>query len=237
MSNEIEECSICKQPLISNVVTLSCGHTYHRECILMWSNRKLDCPLCRRNFTNRNKNVLGIRTRQPTLTRIQPTLTERQVNNIIGNFRPISPETMGFVPMSRPTIPSEFNLTSNYQPPINIRAQESLNGIYTPTPPRQSPQQINIPRRPPQPINIPRRTPQQTETPYRRLFTIQPTSNLTTSTEQSNIRRSRRRNRSTRGNRNVNRNTRNTRNTTRRRLGGSNRKKYRKKNNKSKKLK
>ena len=230
MSNEIEECSICKQRLISNVVTLSCGHTYHRECILMWSNIKLDCPLCRRNFTNRNKNVLGIRsirTTQPRQIRNQPLLTLRQVNNIIGNFRPISPQTMGFVPMSRPTIPSEFNLTSNYQPPINIRSQEALNGFYIPTPPpTQSPS--------PQPINMPRRSPQQTETPYRRLFTIQPTSNLTTSTEQSNIRRSRRRNRSSRGNRNVNRNTRNT---TRRRLGGSNRKKYRKKNNKSKKLK
>ena len=49
----MEECIICLETLQQNIVTLSCNHKFHYECINEWSsknNRNINfplCPLCR----------------------------------------------------------------------------------------------------------------------------------------------------------------------------------------------
>ena len=41
------ECSICLEQLNEkNIAVLYCGHYYHVECILDWSNQKNNCPMC-----------------------------------------------------------------------------------------------------------------------------------------------------------------------------------------------
>lgn len=55
----VDECSICLEELISNIITLSCNHSYHNKCILR-DNIK-NCPLCRHpiNINNfKNLNIL-----------------------------------------------------------------------------------------------------------------------------------------------------------------------------------
>ena len=46
------ECSICCEPLCSEVVVLpcgaqSCGSYFHRDCIRCWLERNPSCPHCR----------------------------------------------------------------------------------------------------------------------------------------------------------------------------------------------
>ena len=51
----MEECIICFEILHKNIVTLSCNHKLHYECINEWSSKNninLNfplCPLCRTN--------------------------------------------------------------------------------------------------------------------------------------------------------------------------------------------
>lgn len=55
-ANNIQECSICTEPLSSTnsegnkgaVTVLPCKHRFHRECINAWlDQRKTTCPMCR----------------------------------------------------------------------------------------------------------------------------------------------------------------------------------------------
>ena len=41
----MSECAICLEKLQTDLITLSCKHTFHRNCILQ--NCKNSCPLCR----------------------------------------------------------------------------------------------------------------------------------------------------------------------------------------------
>lgn len=44
-----QECPICFQKIaMSNATTLSCGHSYHSDCIVSWfRQKKTTCPCCR----------------------------------------------------------------------------------------------------------------------------------------------------------------------------------------------
>ena len=39
-------CSICLDPLTSDIVMLECNHTYHENCIHEWLLQRRVCPLC-----------------------------------------------------------------------------------------------------------------------------------------------------------------------------------------------
>jgi len=43
------ECSICTDD-ISSGFELSCGHTFHLDCLKQWFQRKRTCPMCKRSF-------------------------------------------------------------------------------------------------------------------------------------------------------------------------------------------
>lgn len=68
MNNEIltkPECPICFDEII-NVVELSCGHIYCKNCILEWKERDKDiCPLCRERiiyvmYNNRKRTLIHL---------------------------------------------------------------------------------------------------------------------------------------------------------------------------------
>ena len=44
----VEDCIICIEELLNNIVILSCHHRYHYHCIQQWFLKKglLSCPLC-----------------------------------------------------------------------------------------------------------------------------------------------------------------------------------------------
>lgn len=47
------ECPICLDPLLPQSIVgrvHHCGHTYHKNCVLEWSNRSNLCPTCRKVF-------------------------------------------------------------------------------------------------------------------------------------------------------------------------------------------
>ena len=44
-SNTIDECPICYSG--NSDCKLSCNHTFHKECILIWLQKKITCPYCR----------------------------------------------------------------------------------------------------------------------------------------------------------------------------------------------
>ena len=48
-SKKYDECVICLEDLINNIVVLDCNHKYHYDCIQCWflKKNKLKCPLCR----------------------------------------------------------------------------------------------------------------------------------------------------------------------------------------------
>ena len=55
-----ETCSICLEVMdaASNVLTLKCGHSFHRECVLKQHGRK--CALCRATITENVWSGSGI---------------------------------------------------------------------------------------------------------------------------------------------------------------------------------
>lgn len=46
-----ETCAICLKAFETNdaIRRLSCGHTFHDWCILMWLRRHSECPVCTQN--------------------------------------------------------------------------------------------------------------------------------------------------------------------------------------------
>lgn len=41
-------CIICYDDFLdTKVAKISCGHTFHQDCIMDWFERKMICPLCR----------------------------------------------------------------------------------------------------------------------------------------------------------------------------------------------
>ena len=44
--SEIIECPICLDKH-SNYIILKCGHKFHKDCIIKWSNMNQTCPICR----------------------------------------------------------------------------------------------------------------------------------------------------------------------------------------------
>lgn len=55
-----EECPICMNSLMTTyegiICQLPCGHCFHDECVRLWLNTKLRCPLCKTEI--RTMNVL-----------------------------------------------------------------------------------------------------------------------------------------------------------------------------------
>ncbi|MCL7038167.1 hypothetical protein MKW94_012168 [Papaver nudicaule] len=53
---DAEVCSICLQGMMNGggaddeAVVLKCGHTFHHKCMVEWSKRKPNCPLCRHDM-------------------------------------------------------------------------------------------------------------------------------------------------------------------------------------------
>ncbi|MCL7023292.1 hypothetical protein MKW94_007416 [Papaver nudicaule] len=53
---DAEVCSICLQGMMNGggaddeAVVLKCGHTFHHKCMVEWSKRKPNCPLCRHDI-------------------------------------------------------------------------------------------------------------------------------------------------------------------------------------------
>jgi hypothetical protein len=45
-----EECCICLEPLIENLITSCCHHQFHKKCIKILRQRTNNCPLCRREI-------------------------------------------------------------------------------------------------------------------------------------------------------------------------------------------
>lgn len=52
-----DECCICLQPFEGQENgKLTCGHTFHRQCIMTWLLEHTSCPLCRATFTEYQRN-------------------------------------------------------------------------------------------------------------------------------------------------------------------------------------
>ena len=45
-----DDCSICLKSFNKNNYEMPCGHNFHQECILIWFDKKINCPLCRQSF-------------------------------------------------------------------------------------------------------------------------------------------------------------------------------------------
>ncbi|BDA50972.1 probable ERAD-associated E3 ubiquitin-protein ligase HRD1B [Coccomyxa sp. Obi] len=60
-SLEDRECAICQEDMAqTKVLSLPCGHLFHKECVKEWLQRKATCPTCRLLL---DEGVLGGRRR------------------------------------------------------------------------------------------------------------------------------------------------------------------------------
>jgi len=51
------ECSICMEAIEgeTNLSKTECGHAFHFQCLLRWTRRHTSCPMCRRDFVQRQE--------------------------------------------------------------------------------------------------------------------------------------------------------------------------------------
>ena len=47
--NSTNICPICQENLIIDNVSTSCGHIFHRNCLMEWLHKKNECPVCRQS--------------------------------------------------------------------------------------------------------------------------------------------------------------------------------------------
>ena len=50
-SRDLLECPICLELMAGSPITLSCGHTGCRECLMKWVHEQPVCPVCRGEAT------------------------------------------------------------------------------------------------------------------------------------------------------------------------------------------
>ena len=46
----VQECPICLQPMIHDIIWLPCIHSYCKDCINQWAKKSRKCPLCEYSF-------------------------------------------------------------------------------------------------------------------------------------------------------------------------------------------
>ncbi len=44
----VNVCPICIEPLMNKEIKTQCNHSFHIQCLAMWSSKHSDCPMCRR---------------------------------------------------------------------------------------------------------------------------------------------------------------------------------------------
>lgn len=47
-------CTICLDTLMSPYVALTCGHIYHKNCIINWKVVCIECPICPSEISDAN---------------------------------------------------------------------------------------------------------------------------------------------------------------------------------------
>jgi hypothetical protein len=86
-TNNNDDCSICLSKLSKLVIsskshTLSCNHTYHKNCIDEWFKNNSTCPLCRTNITIIQQKVQPPSLEQPLNITINiPIIIKNQNSN------------------------------------------------------------------------------------------------------------------------------------------------------------
>jgi len=69
--NQDDNCSICLEDITNNTPNISCGHLFHRKCLLQHfqsQNNNYSCPLCRKKLDIQIKNdeIISIRSKDNT---------------------------------------------------------------------------------------------------------------------------------------------------------------------------
>ena len=61
-----EVCAICLDTISSSKATISCGHTFCTECLLLSSLNNKNCPMCRKDiYSDSNKKIYAKNSRIP----------------------------------------------------------------------------------------------------------------------------------------------------------------------------
>lgn len=81
------ECAICFNAYLQGctLVSLECGHNYHKECLAAWFSRQSTCPYCRYEFpTDHSHYEIGRRERMAR--RSLPTYSHNSAKNMSMNM-------------------------------------------------------------------------------------------------------------------------------------------------------
>ncbi|VVU94462.1 Ring finger domain [seawater metagenome] len=82
------ECTICLQEL-NNPEKLECNHTFCQTCIQKWNEKNSTCPLCRKSFFIKIKQIYntykGLDVEKGYLHGFHPTLSNYLRDNKISN--------------------------------------------------------------------------------------------------------------------------------------------------------
>ena len=73
----VSQCAICLDSSNRRKVSLTCGHHFHEECIILWLRGRYQCPLCRgtpQMFSGVRRAYTAISTLNETVENIQETI-------------------------------------------------------------------------------------------------------------------------------------------------------------------
>ena len=56
VENSEDDCPICCEKLLENIIKTECNHIFHKECLMHWINssqtQRYNCPICVSNLTD-----------------------------------------------------------------------------------------------------------------------------------------------------------------------------------------
>lgn len=86
-------CAICQQELKANLQAIDCMHTFHKDCIETWVERKPICPICKHDISVPIKPSPELKT-EPNATSPPPPHSIIELANALNIP---NPETLDYM--------------------------------------------------------------------------------------------------------------------------------------------
>lgn len=139
------ECVICKENMLikGHGACIPCGHVFHLGCLGPWLAGNSNCPICRKEFTTKNMQLLFLPRAMDSEESLDVKLEPDDIPSL--NWKPYSiaehiaeypihpphpnPENAGHDRISRPVVITRLNPSSEFNSTNQLTGRRRYNDI------------------------------------------------------------------------------------------------------------